>query len=99
MSGPPGRPAVPATSKETGMADEDGITDDIDAALVEDLLRWHQGRGPRSEVPEGREDLVALVEVLTGSAEVIHPTLADDPVARRLGLIEADTVEVSLHEL
>jgi hypothetical protein len=77
------------------MAENEGI----DAALVEGVLRWQRGRGPRPAVPVGGDDLVALLDVLTDSAEVAHPDLDEDPVARRLGLVDADTVEVSLHEL
>src|SRR3954452_5208765 len=83
--------------RETHMAEDDGI----DPALVEDILRWQRGIGPRPAVAAGDEALLALLHALTDAAEVAAPALEDDPVALRLGLVApgVDPIVASLHEL
>jgi hypothetical protein len=85
-----------ASRRETAVAD-----DEIDPALVDALLRWQRGQGPRPDVPADREDLLAVLAAVVDSAEIVTPPFDEDPVARRLGLADAtgNALLVSLREL
>jgi hypothetical protein len=75
--------------------------DEVDPELVDALLRWQRGRGPRPAIPGDRNELLALLGAVVDSAEVTTPPIDQDPVARRLGLAGPadDSLAVSLREL